>query len=58
LATRVTAAMSTRSSVGLAGVSKKKALVLDLTAVSQAPMSRPSISVQLIPKRGHSSSTM
>ena len=49
--------MSTRSSVGLAGVSKKNALVLGRTACSQASMSRPSTSVEAMPKRGHSSST-
>ena len=45
--------MSTRSSVGLAGVSKKNAVrVRAVTAPSQASMSRPSISVEAMPKRG------
>jgi hypothetical protein len=49
--------MSTRSSVGLAGVSKKKALVLGRTARSHASRSRPSTSVEAMPKRGQRSST-
>ena len=50
-----TAAISTRSSVGLAGVSKKNARVLGRMARCQAAVSRPSTSVQSMPKRGHSS---
>src|SRR3546814_15884780 len=52
-----TCCKSTISSVGLAGVSKKKTLVLGRIAFSQASLSRPSTTVDSIPKRGHSVST-
>ena len=46
-----TARRSSSASVGLAGVSKKNALVLGWIAASQASLSRPSIAVWAIPNR-------
>ena len=47
-----TAAMSISSSVGFDGLSRKNALVSGLTAFRHASRSRPSISVEEMPKRG------